>query len=208
LSRKTWNEYEAHRENSQSGEPFKILFNPTCWDEEASDAVRAVNEFRARLIIALRSELGNRFLGGFRNSGPSVHRYPDAVEDCPISHDEYVRYLHASPIVVYGNGNTNCFSWRLGEAFAAAQCIVSEIIPNQADVPLDERVGCLQCAEIAQMVAELRRLLDDPAAVAEYSHRARRYYVERVCPVARMRRVIDEVLECQPVEAAVAAVHV
>jgi hypothetical protein len=44
------------------------------------------------------------------------------------------------------------------------------------------------------MVATLRRLFDDPAAVAEYSHRARDYYVERLRPSARMRRLIDEVL--------------
>jgi hypothetical protein len=195
LSRRVWNDYEAGPQRAVDYvDNFPILFNPTCWDEAEGDEIREMNEFRARLILALRREFGVRFVGGFRNSGPAASRYPEAVETRPISHDEYIRLLHAAPIVIYGNGKFGCFSWRLAEAFAASQCIVSETISNRADVPLDEQAGCLQCDGVEEMLTTLNRLLDDPDAVAEYSRRTRAFYVDFVRPQARMRRLIDDVL--------------
>jgi hypothetical protein len=194
LSRMTWNDYESAPRKAAGLTDGKILFNPTCWDESEADEIRRMNEFRARLIVALREEFGERFIGGFRNSGPSVSRYPEAIEREPISHDAYLRYLQESPLVVYSNGKFDCFSWRLAEAFAASQCLVSERIPNWAGVPLDDGVGCLQCETVEEMVALLRRLVNEPESVAEYARRANRYYLERLRPQARMRRLIDEVV--------------
>lgn len=194
LSRKTWNDYETAPRDAAHYADGKILFNPTCWDESEADEIRVMNEFRARLIVALRQEFGKRFIGGFRNSGPSVSRYPEAIECEPIPHDAYLRYLRESPLVIYSNGKFGCFSWRLAEAFAASQCLVSERIPNWAGVPLDESVGCLQCETVEEIVAALHRLAGEPESVAEYSRRASRYYLERLRPQSRMRLLIDEVV--------------
>jgi hypothetical protein len=206
LSRKRWFEYEAPPRDAAYVANGKILFNPTCWDEIEGDRIRQMNAFRAQLIVALRQTFGDRFVGGFRNNGPSVAGYPEAIEREPISHELYLRYLQESPIVVYSNGKFGCFSWRLAEAFAASQCVVSERIPNWAGVPLDENVGCLQCDTVDEMVATLERLIARPDYVAEYSHRAQRYYLDKLRPQARMRSLLDEALGRSPTTATPAMV--
>lgn len=193
LSRKTWDQYENAPINAEAGQRV-ILFNPACWDESEGDEVCQLNEFRARLIVALREAFGERFVGGFRRYGPSYHKYPDACETSYISHDEYVRLLGSSNLAVYTNGKWDCFSWRLAETLAASKCIVSQRIPNDAGVPLDERVGIVQCDTIEEMVAALKRFDKDPELTREYAERCQRYYEEWVRPRERMRKLIAEVL--------------
>jgi hypothetical protein len=198
-SRYVWSGYESPPlDAAERARDWKIVFNPACWDEIEGDEIRRMNEFRARLITTLRRELGPRFVGGFRRNETATTRYPEAVEPSPLSHQEYIRLLQSSPIDVYGNGKFGCFSWRLGEAFAASKCIVSEAMPNDAGEPLDERVGCLQSNSIDEMLTTLNNLLADDGAVAEYSHRAAAYYARRLQPQQRMRQLIAETVGLAP----------
>src|SRR5690606_27550973 len=84
-SRKTWSEYES-APTIVAPPNVTIFFNPSCWDERNNESNRRLNELRSELIVGLRRELGDRFIGGFRNYGPSVAKYPQAVEPRSIPH--------------------------------------------------------------------------------------------------------------------------
>lgn len=191
-SRKTWRDYESTPSRFQSWSQPSILFNPSCWDESEGVEIQRMNESRAQLIVALRETFGERFVGGFRNYGPSVGRYPEAIEPSPMSHEAYSKILQASPITVYVNGKWNCFSWRLLENFAAAKCMVSERIVNQADFALDESAGIIQCDSIRSIVERLQELSASPQQMQELSARSHRTYLERMRPAVRMRRLLAE----------------
>lgn len=190
-SRYVWCDYEARADSVSPGKPT-ILFNPSCWDETIDDEIRPMNEKRARLIVALRREFGVRFIGGFRNSSPSVANYPDAIEPRALSHDEYVRILQSSPLTVYVNGISACFSWRLAENFAAGKCMVSERIVNNAGFPLDESCGIVQCDSVEDIVESLKVLSESPERLQALAENSRNAYVERMRPPVRMRRILAE----------------
>jgi hypothetical protein len=192
LSRKVWTEYESPPRELPAKGPL-VVFNPSCWDEAEHPSIRPMNEFRARLIVRLRELFGPRFVGGFRRYGPAWSSYPEAVEDRPISHDEYVRLLAATPLAVYVNGKWGCFSWRLAEELAASRCLVSEPIPNDAGFPLDEGAGIVVRRTPEEIAAEVRRLADDPDAVRALSRRSRQTHIERLRPAVRMRNLLREV---------------
>lgn len=194
LSRKTWLEFAAPI-NQPAHDAPAIVFNPTCWDECEGDEIRLMNEKRARLILALRREFGDRFIGGFRNDGPSVAKYHEAIESQTLPSDAYLELLHASPVAIYLNGKWGCFSWRLTENLAAGKCIVSEKLVNDAGFPLDESAGIVQCDTVDDMVTTLKSLLESPRRVRELSENSRRTYLERLCPPTRMKRLLDDALK-------------
>lgn len=191
-SRKTTVEYESSPQEGMRA-PNVILYNPSCWDESEGPEIRMMNQFRAELIVALRKAFGPRFIGGFRKIGPSFQRYPYAIEDRELTNDEYVQTLARSNLSVYTNGKWGCFSWRFAEVLAASKCIVSEIIPNDAGIPLDENVGVVQRSSLESMVDTLLQFDCDPNRTLEYAHRVQRYYSEYVKPQACMRRLIEAV---------------
>lgn len=193
-SRKTWSEYESPPQPIAAAKSAPILFNPSCWDEAEGEPVRVMNEFRAKLICALRAEFSDRFVGGFRRLGPSYSRYPEAVETATISHDQYLDLLRRSPVVVYTNGKWDCYSWRFAESLAASKCIVSETIPNAPGPALNENLGIVQCASVEEIVAAVRRFDCNPELAHEYALRCHRFYVEAVRPQSRMRLLLKEVL--------------
>jgi len=195
-SRNVWCDYEASSREVFPDKPT-ILFNPTCWDEKDGDEIRKLNEKRARLIVALRREFGDQFIGGFKNNGPSVHKYPDAIEPHALPHNEYVRLQRASPITAYVNGKWGCFSWRLAEHLAAGQGMVSERIVNDAGFPLNESAGIVQCDTVEEIVESLRHLSESPQRMRQLSENSLRTYVERLRPAVRMRRIINEVINLQ-----------
>lgn len=189
-----WSQYESLPQ-ADCRPDAPIIFNPTCWPEEEGDEIRQLNAYRAELIVALRQTFGPRFIGGFRRTGATYHRYPHALEAAPLSHREHFSLFRTTPLAVYTSGKWGCFSWSLAETFAMSKCIVSQTIPNDAGIPLDDRVGILQCDSIEQIVTMLQRLSSCPDEVRELSQRANRYYAERVRPQVRMRTLLAEVLE-------------
>jgi hypothetical protein len=200
LSRKLWNEYEEPptADEARATERSALVFNPTCWDESEGPAIRALNEERAELILALRKALGDRFVGGFRRSETALTKYPDAVESNALSHDAYIALIHSTPIAVYTNGKWGCFSWRLLELFATSKCIVSLPIPCDAGTALDESVGVHQCPDVAAVVGKLCELDANPDTIRESRHRAWEYYTTQMRPIARMRRLLTESMQAEP----------
>lgn len=191
-SRAMWDKYEAPPNEIADDHEPAILFNPSCWDESEGEEIRAMNESRAKLIVALRREFGERFIGGFRNFGPSTANYPEAVEPRAIPHAEYVRLLQATPVTVYVNGKWGCFSWRLPENFAAGKCMISEPIANDAGFPLDESAGIVQCESVEQMAAALRRVTSSPDEMRHLCERSREIYRAHLRPATRMRKLLSD----------------
>lgn len=190
LKRQVWTRYERPFEASTTevGTPF-VFFNPSCWPEASVDA-REVNEFRRAVIVGLREALGKDFEGGFRASALASEKYPDALERRPYTHQEYLELLQRTPVALYTNGLSGCFSWRFVEEMAASKCLVAERIPDDAGWPLDESAGILQASDPHQLVQTVVDLHKNRMRVEEMRRRAWAAYSRHLRPSVAVRRLL------------------
>lgn len=119
-------------ENHSPSRPIAVYFQPGVWQEQNAEH-RLTNQERYRIIMKLRSVLGETFLGGFINNPTSMALYPEATFLHSTTHEEYVSNIQRSQIVISTNGVDGCHSWRTAEAFAAGAIVVTQKPVNVVD---------------------------------------------------------------------------
>lgn len=128
MSRLTKEEYEA----TTSERPVDVYFHPGCWPM-TDERNRETNFVRQKIIQQLRQAFGTSFVGGFVSNSHSLTHFPNEIYPHSTNHQEYVRLLQQSRIVISTNGLDGCHSWRTGEALASGAVLVTEKPLNDVD---------------------------------------------------------------------------
>jgi hypothetical protein len=103
-----------------------ILFQARLWDPAECPGDENVNEDRVRLLLALRSEFKERLAGGLAPTPYAKQHYPELLTAHPSRQSRYVRWAREHLISIGFRGLFGSLGFKIAEAFAASQCLVSE----------------------------------------------------------------------------------
>lgn len=170
-----------------------VAFQPRLWTEHevAAGESGLLNEERVTLVRVLKREFGARFVGGLVPTPFARERFAADLTPHSSNHAEYLRIKKRCLISVYTRGVEHSLAFKLGETFAASQCLVSVPLRYGLPQPIDEGTHYLGFETVDQCVAACHRLLSDPE-LANVMRRANHdYYVREIEPAAHVSRVIE-----------------
>jgi hypothetical protein len=172
-----------------------VAFQTRLWapHEVAPEEAEPLNAERVNLVRALKREFGPRFVGGLV---PTTFAQQHYAADLTPHSSKYVEYLAIKKrclISVYTRGVEHSLAFKLGETFAASQCLVSVPLRYELPQPLEPDRHYLPFDTVEQCVAACHRLLGDARLAAEMRQANHRYYVEQVEPAAHLARVLTAV---------------
>jgi hypothetical protein len=181
---------EFEREPTRAASPT-ILFQARLWIPMECLGDERVNEDRVRLLRALRSEFKDRLAGGLVPTLYAKRHYPELLTDHPSRQSRYVRWAREHLISIGFRGLFGSLGFKIAEAFAASQCLVSE--PTKAYLPADAPLAGYH--NIEECIAICDHLLTHPGETDQMRKQAWEYYRTNVEPGAHIGRLLGEVIE-------------
>jgi hypothetical protein len=172
-----------------------VAFQTRLWSatEIPPDEVEPLNEERLQMVRTLKREFGARFVGGLVPTPLARQRYPDDLTPHSSKYAEYLKVKKRCLISVYTRGVEHSLAFKLGETFAAAQCLVSVPLRYELPEPLQPERHYLGFATADECVAACRRLLDDATLAQQMREHNHRYYVEQVEPAGHLAALLGRV---------------
>jgi hypothetical protein len=177
------NEFE--RQPAQAASPT-ILFQARLWSPTECPGDEGVNEDRVRLLRALRSEFKERVAGGLVRTPHAVAHYPDLLTSNSSRQSRYVRWAREHLISIGFRGLFGSLGFKIGEAFAASQCLVSE--PTTAYLPADAPLASYRSTQECLSLCD--RFLSYPGEADELRNQAWEYYRTEVEPEAHIAKLL------------------
>jgi hypothetical protein len=167
---------------------------------EKSEERRAINDARAQCIRTLRSELGDRFYGGFVHTPYAVRNYAQwlAPEASRGAKGRYIELLRSFPICVATTGIHGSIGWKFAEYVAFSKAIVSERLHYQATGDLAPGHNYLEFAGVDECVASVVRLLEDRELRASLMANNAAYYQRYLRPDALVWNTLEVALGIRP----------
>ena len=175
-------------------EPW-VAFQTRLWteDEVAPGEAAPLNTDRVHIVRGLKREFGAQFIGGLVPTAYARQNYPDDLTPHSSKYADYLRLKKRCLISVYTRGVEHSLAFKLGETFAASQCLVS--VPLRYELPEPIAIGrhYLEFETLDGCIAACRRLLGD-RELAQAMRRANHdYYRREVEPSAHIARVMERV---------------
>jgi hypothetical protein len=163
-----------------------ILYQARLWDPVDCPGDEQVNEERVGLLLALRSEFKERLAGGLAPTPYAKQHYPELLTVFPSRASQYVHWAREHLISIGFRGLFGSLGFKIGEAFAASQCLVFE--PSAAFLPAD--VPLARYKNIEECITICDNLLSHPADAMHLRNQAWEYYRTEVEPAAHMAKLL------------------
>jgi hypothetical protein len=170
-----------------------VAFQTRLWtaDEIVPAEVEPLNTERVAMVRALRKAFGRRFVGGLVPTAYAMKHFPDDLTPHPSKYATYLAVKKRCLIGVYTRGVEHSLAFKLGETFAASQCLVSVALRYETPSPIEPGRHYLPFTSIDECVAACEALLGDPARAAGMRRENHAYYLREVEPAAHIRRVLE-----------------
>jgi hypothetical protein len=177
-------------------EPW-VAFQTRLWapDEVPAGESEPLNMERVAVVRALKRAFGPRFIGGLVPTPLAKTQYPDDLTPHSSKYAEYLVLKKRCLVSVYTRGVEHSLAFKLGETFAASQCLVSVPLRYELPEPLVAGRHFLGFDTPEACVEACRQLLDDGAAAQAMRRANHDYYRREVAPAAHVRRVLERVAE-------------
>ena len=171
----------------------RVVFQTRLWtDAELPPGdIGSLNEGRVAMVRALKQAFGDRFVGGLLPTPLALERYPGDVTPHPSRSVEYLALKKRCLVQVYTRGLEHSLAFKLGEALAASQCLVSVPLRYELPAPIQAGRHYLPFDTPEQCIEACHQLLDDPARARAMREANHEYYVHEVEPAAHIARVLD-----------------
>jgi hypothetical protein len=172
-----------------------VAFQTRLWtpEEVAQGESEPLNAERLATVRALKKAFGRRFVGGLVPTAFARQHYPEDLTPHSSKYADYLRIKKRCLVSVYTRGVEHSLAFKLGETFAASQCLVSVPLRYSLPVPIEIGRHYLEFEGVDACVAACERLLADPA-LAQLMRRANHeYYQREIEPAAKMTRVLERV---------------
>jgi len=177
-------------------EPW-VAFQTRLWapDEVAAGESEPINAERVALVRALKRAFGERFIGGLVPTPLAKTQYPGDLTPHSSKYAAYLLLKKRCLISVYTRGVEHSLAFKLGETFAASQCLVSVPLRYALPEPLAAGRHFLEFDSPDACVAACRQLLEDGAAAQAMRRANHDYYRQEVEPAAHVGNVLRSVAE-------------
>lgn len=173
-----------------------VIFQTRAWDPatgtDPTDR-EMINENRAELIQALRSELGPRFMGGFISDEFSRQYYGDLVTTGASDRSQYLKRIRSADIGIASLGLHRSTPFKVPEYLAAGRAVLTE--PLYYKVGPDPGSAILEFSSIDECVTQIDQLLAEPKTLAHRQDLALAYWREHVRPDRIMLRMLSQVFK-------------
>jgi hypothetical protein len=172
-----------------------VLFQTRVWPpEETTEDLDKINHERVSLVRSLKTEFGDRFVGGVVADKYSHQFCPDVLAETNIRRFHYSQLVRNGTIGIYTRGLHQSLAFKLSEYLAAGMCIVGEPLLFRLPVPLEPNIHYLPFASHEECIAQCRYLLENPAAAASMRQANIQYYRMAVEPKAHLREVLKQTI--------------
>lgn len=173
----------------------RVMFQTRLWTQEevAPGEAAPLNEERVAMVRALKRAFGDRFAGGLVPTPFARATYPDEVTPHSSKPADYLQLRKQCLIGVYTRGVEHSLAFKLGETFAASQCLVSVPLRYELPSPIEEGRHYLSFNTPDQCVAACQRLFDDPTLASAMRHANHEYYAREVEPAAHVMQMLDRI---------------
>jgi hypothetical protein len=173
----------------------RVTFQTRLWteDEVAPGEAAPLNADRVAMVRALKQAFGDRFAGGLVPTPFALATYPGDVTPHSSKYSDYLKLRKQCLVGVYTRGVEHSLAFKLGETFAASQCLVSVPLRYELPSPIEEGRHYLSFNTPDQCVAACHRLLDDPALASAMRYANHEYYAREVEPAAHVMRMLDRI---------------
>jgi hypothetical protein len=172
-----------------------VAFQTRLWTEQEVPPGESgpLNTERVEMVRALKREFGVRFVGGLVPTALAREQYPGDLTPHSSKYAHYLRIKKRCLISVYTRGVEHSLAFKLGETFAASQCLVS--VPLRYGLPRPIEIGrnYLEFETVDGCVSACRRLLADRELARHIRQANHEYYVTEIEPAAHLRRVLERV---------------
>lgn len=174
-----------------------VVFQTRLWTESevAAGEAEPLNTERLAMVRALKREFGPRFVGGLVPTPFAAKNYPEDLTPHSSKVADYVRLKKRCLISIYTRGVEHSLAFKLGETFAASQCLVSVPLHFQAAAPIEAGRHYLEFGAIDECIAACHRLLADASLSAAMRHANHDYYQREIEPAAHIRRVLERITQ-------------
>lgn len=166
-----------------------ILFQARLWDPDECPGDERVNEDRVSLLLALRSRFQERLAGGLAPTSYAMRHHPELLTSYPSRQTRYVRWARGHLISIGFRGLFGSVGFKIGEAFAASQCLVSE--PTTSYLP--ENAPLANYHNIEECLSLCDYFLYHPAEADQLRNRAWEYYRSEVEPGAHIEKLLNSI---------------
>lgn len=181
----------------------RVLFMARAWNPEKIEskkqkaAVEAINETRAKCIVVLRKELGEKFYGGLAHDDYSKKYFSNALlaDDSSSSKRNYLEILKRFPICVATVGLNGSNGWKLAEYVAHSKAILSEPLVYQVPGKFEAGQNYIEFSDADDLVASAVKLIEDGTSRTEIMANNFAYYNSHVRPDAMIANSLNVVLE-------------
>jgi hypothetical protein len=164
-----------------------ILFQARLWDSVDCLGDEQVNEDRVCLLLALRKQFGDRVVGGLVPTSYAQKHHPDLLTTLPSRQSQYVQWARKHLISIGFRGLFGSLGFKLGEAFAASQCLIIE--PTVAYLPPDMPITKYRSTE--ECIAACDHYLSQPGDAKQCQNLVWEYYRSAVEPGAHMKQLLN-----------------
>lgn len=177
----------------------RILFQSRVWNPEKypffdAEELEQLNEMRAKVVRALKSEFGDRFVGGLAPNDYAKYRYPDCITNQRYDRPSYLNLVKQSLITVTTTGLQHSEGWKLAEFLAASKCIVSEPPRNKLPFPFEDGVNYISLASPEECVEGCDKLFRDTEFATAMRFRNYEYYTKYVDPDSYLYSCLERAL--------------
>ena len=175
----------------------RVTFQTRLWteDEVAPGEAEPLNADRVALVRALKKAFGSRFAGGLVPTPFAVARYPGEITPHSSKYSDYLKLRRQCLVGVYTRGVEHSLAFKLGETFAASQCLVSVPLRYALPSPIQEGRHYLPFSSPDQCVEACQRLLDNPSVAQDMRYANHEYYTREVEPAAHLLKTLNHVVD-------------
>lgn len=177
-------------------EPW-VAFQTRLWapEEVPVGESEPLNAERVAVVRTLKRAFGTRFIGGLVPTPLARAQYPGDLTPHSSKYAEYLTLKKRCLISVYTRGVEHSLAFKLGETFAASQCLVSVPLRYELPEPLVRDRHHLEFDTPEACVAACRQLLEDERAAQAMRRANYDYYRQEVEPAAHVGNVLRTVAE-------------
>jgi hypothetical protein len=164
---------------------------------EDEDWRRRINDFRINLVLRLRENLGDTFVGGIARDRHSESVCPAdlLVDQEQTNKRAYLLRAARSEIVVTTAGLHQSIGWRFGEALALGRPLVTEAFICELPGDLAEGRNFIAFSQPDEAADRILALQASPMSLLAMRESARSYYQEWLRPDVLVARTLAAVVE-------------